>query len=65
MRMSVKRRDIIRHFQMYGFFLKREGAKHSFYSNGKGINIPIKRHNTFSRIQANQLCKEANIPQIF
>ena len=63
--MSVKRRDIIRHFQMYGFFLKREGAKHSFYSNGKGINIPIKRHNTFSRIQANQLCKEANIPQIF
>ena len=29
------------------------------------VNIPIKRHNTFSRIQANQLCKEADIPQIF
>ena len=63
--MSVKRRDIIRHFEKHGFFLKREGAKHSFYSNGKGINVPIKRHSTFGRIQANQLCKEAGIPAIF
>ncbi|MBQ6969209.1 MAG: type II toxin-antitoxin system HicA family toxin [Synergistaceae bacterium] len=63
--MSVKRRDIIRHFKKYGFYLKREGARHSFYTNGKGINIPIKRHNIFTRIQANQLCKEAGIPAIF
>ncbi len=63
--MSVKRRDIIRHFEKHGFFLKREGARHSFYSNGRGSNIPIKRHKTFTRITANELCKEAGIPQIF
>ena len=63
--MSVKRRDIIRHFEKHGFFLKREGARHSFYTNGRGLNIPIKRHNTFTRIAANMLCKEAGLPQIF
>lgn len=63
--MSVKRRDIIGHFKRHGFYLKREGARHSFFTNGKGINIPIKRHNIFTRIQANQLCKEAGIPAIF
>ena len=63
--MSVKRRDIIRHFEKHGFFLKREGSRHSFYSNGKGRSIPIKRHNTFTRIVANELCKQAGIPQIF
>lgn len=63
--MSVKRRDIIRHLEKHGFFLKREGRRHSFYSNGKGINIPVGRHTTFNRNDANDLCKEAEIPQIF
>ena len=63
--MSVNRRDIIRHFEKNGFFLKREGSRHSIYSNGKGLNIPLKRHKIFDRITANNLCKEAEIPQIF
>ncbi|MBQ3394859.1 MAG: hypothetical protein IJG34_09210 [Synergistaceae bacterium] len=63
--MSVKRRDVIRHFERYGFFLKREGRRHSFYVNGNGIGVAIKRHNTFTRIAANELCKEAKIPPIF
>ena len=63
--MSVKRRDIIRHFERHGFFLKREGARHSFYTNSENINVPIKRHRTFTRIAANILCREAGIPQIF
>ena len=63
--MSVKRRDIIRHLEECGFFLKREGGNHSIYSNGKGIHIPVGRHSTFDRIEANALCKEANIPAIF
>ncbi len=63
--MSVSRRDIIRHFEKYGFFLKREGGKHSIYSNVQGKNVPIKRHKIFDRISANKLCKEADIPQIF
>ena len=63
--MSVNRRDIIRHFEKYGFFLKREGSRHSIYSNGKGLSVSVKRHKIFDRITANKLCKEAEIPQIF
>lgn len=63
--MSVKRRDIIRHFERNGFLFDREGSNHSIYSNNKGIKVAIGRHNTFSRFEANDLCKEAGIPQIF
>ena len=48
--MSVNRRDIIKHLEANGFFLRREG-----------ITVPIKRHKIFDRITANALCKEANI----
>ena len=63
--MSVKRRDIIRHFEKHGFFLRREGGNHSIYANEKGIIVPVKRHKIFNRKEANQLCKEAGIEQIF
>jgi predicted RNA binding protein YcfA (HicA-like mRNA interferase family) len=63
--MSVNRRDVIRHFEKNGFFLRREGSKHSIYSNGAGKNIPIKRHSVFDRITANELCKQAGIEPIF
>ncbi|MBQ3625503.1 MAG: type II toxin-antitoxin system HicA family toxin [Synergistaceae bacterium] len=63
--MSVSRRDIIKHFEANGFFLRREGSNHSIYSNGKGVNVPIKRHKIFDRITANNLCKEAGIAKIF
>ncbi|MBQ9526915.1 MAG: type II toxin-antitoxin system HicA family toxin [Fretibacterium sp.] len=63
--MSVNRRDLIRHFEQNGFFLKREGANHSIYSDSGGKRIPIKRHRTFDRITANNLCKQAGIPQAF
>jgi predicted RNA binding protein YcfA (HicA-like mRNA interferase family) len=63
--MSVSRRDLVRHFEKNGFSLRREGSKHSIYSNGTGENIPIKRHSTFDRITANALCKQAGIDPIF
>ena len=63
--MSVNRRDIIKHLEANGFFLRREGSNHSIYSNGKGITVPIKRHKIFDRITANALCKEAGIAKIF
>ena len=63
--MSIKRRDIIRHFEKNGFFLKREGSNHSIYSNNKGVIVALGRHNTFSRFEANDLCKEAGISAIF
>ena len=62
--MSVKRRDLIRHFEKNGFRLLREGGKHSIYTNGDKA-IPIKRHRTLDRITSNELCKQAGIPPAF
>jgi predicted RNA binding protein YcfA (HicA-like mRNA interferase family) len=33
--MPVKRRDLIKHLEESGFYLLREGRKHSVYSNGE------------------------------
>lgn len=58
--MSVKRRDLIRYLEENGFYLLREGGKHSIYTNGIKT-IPVKRHRLFDRITANVLCKEAGL----
>jgi lambda repressor-like predicted transcriptional regulator len=62
--MSVSRRNLIRHFEKNGFYLRREGNRHSIYSNGVK-NIPIKRHALIERIVANALCKQAGIASVF
>jgi predicted RNA binding protein YcfA (HicA-like mRNA interferase family) len=62
--MSVKRQDLIKHFQKNGFSFLREGGKLTIYTNGKKT-IPIKRHNTLDRITANELCKQAGIEPKF
>lgn len=58
--MSVKRRELIRYLEKNGFHLLREGANHSIYTNGAKV-IPVKRHNQFDRIPANEICKQAGI----
>jgi predicted RNA binding protein YcfA (HicA-like mRNA interferase family) len=58
--MSVKRRDLIKYFEENGFYLLREGGKHSIYTNGTKT-IPLKRHRTLDRITANELCKQAGL----
>ena len=62
--MPIKRLDLIRHLEENGFYLLREGGKHSIYSNGQK-KIPIKRHRTIDRITANALCKQAGVPPKF
>lgn len=62
--MSVKRRDLIGYFEKNGFYLLREGAKHSIYTNGTKT-LPVKRHRTLDRITANELCKQAGLDPIF
>ena len=63
--MSFKRRDIIRHLERNDFFFQREGGNHTIYINSNGVRVPVGRHNTFTRKEANRICKEAGIPQIF
>ncbi|OPY90510.1 MAG: hypothetical protein A4E73_02472 [Syntrophaceae bacterium PtaU1.Bin231] len=42
----------------------REGANHTIYTNDIKI-IPVKRHRTFDRITANEICKQAGLPKKF
>lgn len=62
--MSVKRRDLIKHLEENGFYLLREGRKHSIYTNGVKV-VPIKRKRELDRITANELCKQAGIEPKF
>jgi mRNA interferase HicA len=62
--MSVKRRDLIRYLEKHGFYLLREGGKHSIYTNNKK-SIPVKRHRQLDRITANELCKQAGLDPNF
>ena len=62
--MPVKRRDRIKYLEENGFYLLREGGKHSIYIN-KQKTIPIKRHRTIDRITANELCKQAGLKPKF
>ena len=62
--MSVKRRDLIKYLEGNGFFLLREGARHSIYTNDEKT-IPIKRHRSIDRITANELCKQAGLKPRF
>jgi len=54
--LSVKRRELIKYLEENGFYLLREGKKHSIYTNGIKI-VPVKRHRTIDRITANEICK--------
>lgn len=58
--MAVQRRDLVKYFEQNGFYLLREGKKHSIYTN-KVRTVPIKRHRTIDRITANELCKQAGL----
>lgn len=58
--MSVKRRELIRYLEENGFYLLREGSRHSIYTNGAKI-VPVKRQRELDRITANELCKQAEL----
>ncbi len=62
--MSVKRKDLIKYLQLFGFYLLREGGNHSIFTNGEKV-IPVKRHNIFDRITANEICKQAGLKKKF
>jgi len=62
--MSVKRKELVQYLKQNGFDLIREGGNHSIYGNGIKI-IPVKRHNQFDIITANEICKQAGLNKIF
>ena len=48
--MSVKRRDLVRYFEKNGFYMLREGGKHTIYTNGKKV-LPVKRHKMIKTVK--------------
>ena len=62
--MSVKRRDLVQYLEANGFYLLREGANHSVYTNNSKT-VPVKRHRIFDRITANEICKQAGLKPPF
>ena len=55
---------MIRYFEENEFYLRREGGKHSIYTNGKVV-VPVKRQRVLDRIIANQLCRQAGLKAKF
>jgi len=62
--MSVKRRDLIKYLEENGFYLQREGRRHSVYTDNDRT-VPVKRHREIDRITANELCKQAGLKPKF
>jgi predicted RNA binding protein YcfA (HicA-like mRNA interferase family) len=62
--LSVKRSDLVKYLESHGFYLLREGANHSIYTNDEKT-IPVKRHRIIDRITANELCKQAGLKPKF
>jgi predicted RNA binding protein YcfA (HicA-like mRNA interferase family) len=62
--MSVKRKDLIDYLETNGFYLLREGGKHSIYTNNLKT-LPVKRHRDIDRITANSICKQAGLKPKF
>jgi mRNA interferase HicA len=62
--MSVNRRDLVRYLEKSGFWLLREGANHSIFTNSIKV-VPVKRHKQLDRVTANELCKQAGLRPIF
>ena len=58
--MSIKRSELVKYLEKNGFYLLREGNKHSIYTNNSKT-IPIKRHRIIDRITANELCKQSEL----
>jgi mRNA interferase HicA len=59
----MKRRDLIRHLELHGCALLREGAKHSVYANraaGKTSTVP--RHREINDFLATKICRDLEVP---
>jgi predicted RNA binding protein YcfA (HicA-like mRNA interferase family) len=59
----VKRRDLVRHLEVYGCQLMREGGRHSVYVNRqtrKTSTVP--RHREINEHLARKICRDLEIP---
>jgi predicted RNA binding protein YcfA (HicA-like mRNA interferase family) len=60
----VKRRDLIRHLEVHGCELLREGGNHSVYVNRaarKTSTVP--RHREVDDFLARKICRDLQVPE--
>lgn len=60
----MKRRDLIRHLELHGCVLLREGGSHSVYVNRaaqKTTTVP--RHREINDFLARKICRDLQVPE--
>ncbi|MDE2780405.1 MAG: type II toxin-antitoxin system HicA family toxin [Chloroflexota bacterium] len=61
----MKRNDLLRHLVRYGCRLKREGHRHSIWTNpSNGETETIPRHTEIKDTLARKICRSLSIPEI-
>ncbi|HEV2439186.1 MAG TPA: type II toxin-antitoxin system HicA family toxin [bacterium] len=59
----MKRSELIRHLEVHGCRLLREGAKHSIYVNSAVRKVStIPRHKEINEWLARKICRDLEIP---
>jgi len=60
----MKRSSLLQHLRKYGCFLKREGRKHSLWTNPKtGAIEAVPRHTEIADQLARKICRNLSVPE--
>lgn len=60
----MKRRDLIRHLEMHGCELLREGGNHSVYVNRRTQkSAAVRRHREINEFLSAKICRDLEIPK--
>ena len=60
----MKRSALLRHLRRHGCFLKREGRRHSLWSNPRTGHIEaVSRHTEIPDKLARKICRALSIPE--
>ncbi|MDP1678454.1 MAG: type II toxin-antitoxin system HicA family toxin [Bacteroidota bacterium] len=58
----MKRRDLLKHLELFGCEFLREGGNHTIYVNReKKKSSSIPRHNEINEMLAKKICKDLDI----
>jgi mRNA interferase HicA len=60
----MKRRDLLRHLELHGCTLLREGGNHIVYVNrAKGKSSAVPRHREIDDFLARKICRDLEAPE--
>lgn len=60
---AVRRRDLVRHIELHGCRLAREGGRHSIYLNPRTMQTSaVPRHRELNLFTAQKICRDLGVP---